>query len=252
MNKIFNKISKKNLIYIVILSICIISALGMGVIDNNKTHKNLNLYNKLTLSTFGDSVTAQGKWQPYVVSKLNFSKNNNNGINGTKVSGNLGNAMWQDARINAISKKSNVILFMGGTNDWLHDVPLGILGSSDTNTFYGALNVISNKLLSRFPNSKIVFMSTTFAMAPSRSNFKNKTGIVNNIGLMNIDYGMATQRVAMQKNISFINLTSCGIDRDNIANYMTYDGSYIHPNTKGAKKIALVIVSRLQELETTK
>ena len=77
MNKILkNKILSKNLIYILILSICIISALGMGVIDNNKTHKNLNLYNKLTLSTFGDSITSQGKWQPYVVSKLNFSKNN--------------------------------------------------------------------------------------------------------------------------------------------------------------------------------
>lgn len=223
----------------------------VGIYQNNKTQKHLKVYNNLILSTFGDSITSQGKWQPHVVSELGFSKQNNYGISGTRVSGNLKNAMWQDFRINKISKESNVILFMGGTNDWSHNVPLGVLGSNDTQTFYGALNVIATKLVSRYPNSKIIFMSTTFAMAPSRSTFKNKTGILNDLGLMNIDYGKATEKVAKEKNIPFIDLTNCDFSKDNIANYTTYDGTYIHPNTDGAKKMAQVIVARLREIEKT-
>lgn len=251
-NKLRCKISRNHLIYIVIVCISFLLLIIVGIAQNNKTQKHLKVYNNLTLSTFGDSITSQGLWQPHVVAELGFSKHNNYGISGTKVSGTTKNAMWQDFRIDQISKKSDVILFMGGTNDWSHNVPLGNINSNDTQTFYGALNVISSKLISRFPNSKIIFLSTTFAMAPKRSTFKNKTGILNDLGLMNIDYGKATQKVAKEKNISFIDLTNCDFSKDNIANYTTFDGNYIHPNTDGAKKMAQVIVARLREIKTTK
>jgi len=213
--------------------------------------KALQVYDGLILSTFGDSITGQAQWQPLLVSELGFSMYNNYGVAGARVSGNFNNAMWQDSRINKIQKESNIILFMGGTNDWSQNVPLGTLHNNDTNTFYGALNVVYDKLVSRFPNAKIIFMSTTFATSPNRNTFQNKIGLVNNLGLMNIDYGNAIGDVAKARKIPFINLTSIGWNKDNIAKYVACDvGFYVHPNATGGKKMADVIVNRLREIKS--
>ncbi|HEY8890744.1 MAG TPA: SGNH/GDSL hydrolase family protein [Clostridium sp.] len=214
--------------------------------------KVLKIYDGLALSTLGDSITRQGKWQQFVVSELGFSKFSNEGKSGTTVSGSSQNAMWQDARINEIPKGSNVILFMGGTNDWAQSLPLGNIDNTDTNTFYGALNIIYRKLVLRFPNSEIIFMSTTFGMLPNQGAFKDKTGLVNNIGLMNIDYGKAIGQFSIAKKIPFVDLTNCW-NKDNITKYVTNDsGGYLHPNKEGANKMAEVIVSRLREIKFMK
>jgi len=140
-NEKWHRNLNKHLIYIVILCICTTLIFSMGIVKAHKAQKSSKVYNNLILSTYGDSITSQGLWQPYVVSQLEFIKQNNYGKSRTLVSGDLNSAMWQDARIDKISKDSNVILFMGGTNDWTHNVPLGILGSKDTKTFYGALDM---------------------------------------------------------------------------------------------------------------
>lgn len=224
-----------------------------GITSDKKIQQyQVSIYEGLILSTFGDSITEQNKWQPIVVSELGFIKHNNCGKAGTRVSGTSDNAMWQDSRINEIPNESNVILFMGGTNDWVQNVPLGTLDSKDTNTFYGALNTIYDKLICRFPNAKIIFMSTTFAMYPNPKVFHDKTGLVNNLGLMNTDYGRAIINVASAKKLPFIDLTNSVWDKKNISAYVTDDGALIHPNTEGGKKMAEVIVARLRKIKSMK
>ena len=214
--------------------------------------KALKIYDGLVISTLGDSITRQGKWQQSVVSELGFSKYSNDGKDGSTVSGMSPNAMWQDVRINEIPKGCNVILFMGGSNDWAQSVPLGNIDNTDINTFFGALKILYSKLVFRFPNSEIVFMSTTFGMLPNHNGFKDKTGLVNNIGLMNIDYGKAIGQFSSVQKIPFIDLTNCGWNKDNIATYVTNDGGgYLHPNKEGANKMAEVIVSRLRAIKST-
>lgn len=200
----------------------------------------------MKISTFGDSITAQHQWQQYVVNELGVTEYVNLGVGGTTVSGSSPTAMWQDARINKIPTDSNVIIFMGGTNDWGGNIPLGSVNSQNTNTFYGALNIIADKLATNFPKAKIIFLSTTFVKY-TNSNFNDKNGIVNNLGLKNIDYGMSIKRIADAKHISFVDLTSLW-DETNIANYVAKENnSFIHPNVNGGQKMAETIVNTLRK-----
>lgn len=275
-NKHKHRIFKRYIVCILAIFICTV-LLGIGIVRDNKLQKKqktiavaynkaqsekqqeevirikvLKEYDGFVISTLGDSITAQAKWQPSVVSELGFSNYNNYGVGGSRVSGNSNNAMWQDSRIDEISKESNIILFMGGMNDWAQNISLGTLNSVDTNTFYGALNTVYDKLGSKFPNTKIIFMSTTFGMLPNRDAFKDKTGLKNDIGLMSIDYGKAIEKVALTKKIAFIDLTNCGWNKDNIATYVTNDGGYLHPNADGGKNMANIIITRLKEIKSTK
>lgn len=107
---------------------------------------------------FGDSITAQAEfwtsgnlegsgWSTLVKDYFGCADIVNCGVGGSTVAGtSVTNAMWTDERITAIPSDSDFILFMGGTNDWRQNIPLGTLDSDDTNTFYGALNVIAEKL----------------------------------------------------------------------------------------------------------
>lgn len=264
----YNKNFKKGTIFTLSLSIFAILFLGVCVMWDKKTAKEesakaseineneakirvqkekeeeehkkaLRIFDGLTLSTFGDSITAQGLWQPIVKAELGFKKFNNLGIGGSKVSGSDANCMCEDERINKIPSDSNVIIFMGGTNDWGQNIQLGSIGSKDTNTFYGAVNVVADKLTAKFPKAKIIFMSTTFT--------KNKTGLINDLQLKNSDYGLAVKNVANERHFTFIDLSNLW-NETNIGDYVKKeDNAYIHPNEKGGKKMSETIVNQLRK-----
>ena len=254
-----NSIKGKSNLEILILFIIII--LAIGTISDKKLAKisaqqsltyeqdkklaNFKLYHKKVLSTLGDSVTQGNTWQPYIINELGFANHNNVGVSGSRVSGDVVNSMWKDDRIEKIPADSDVIIFMGGTNDWSQNVELGSVNSKNTNTFYGALNVFIDKLTAKFPNSKIIFMSTTFAKNTNRPVFHNKVGFVNNLNLRNIDYGLAIENVADARHITFINLTDLW-NETNISDYVSNENEvFIHPNAKGGQKIAEAIVNSL-------
>jgi hypothetical protein len=116
-----------------------------------------NWFDKI-MSTIGDSITNFGTWQPYICSALGMTYNNC-GIGGSRVSdtdSNRTDAMCTDNRINAIPLNSDLVVFMGGTNDWANNVPIGdkTYNNIDITTFVGALNVMFRKMITRFPQKK--------------------------------------------------------------------------------------------------
>lgn len=213
-------------------------------------------------AALGDSITANGStyyaddgrsgsaWREFVAEELGLADTIYNcGIGGTKVSGDNANAMWQDSRIETIPEDINFLLFNGGMNDWGGNVQLGDENGIDTNTFYGALNVISKKITQKFPTIPIFFMTTTYGYRGDREDGKNS------IGLTQYDYGRAIKKVAEKHGFPCIDLHAlCGWNRYNISQFVNDESStefagFIHPNRNGGRKMATAICSVVKQYQ---
>ncbi len=99
----------------------------------------MNSWGGKTVCTYGDSITEQNRWQPKLDSILGFASMDNQGLGGTMLSGGWASNMPMDIRINAIPH-SDLILIMGGANDWGNDVALGSNGRANI------INVTNNDI----------------------------------------------------------------------------------------------------------
>ena len=130
------------------------------------------------LCTYGDSITAQQTWQDYVQRELGFSRYYNHGVGGRRLM-----AMATDECLAEITEDFDVILVMGGTNDWAQDRTIGTendINTDDqtfTGTFYGGLNALIKKLTTKYPTKRIVFMAQT----PTKNSNGEKVGDYNYI-----------------------------------------------------------------------
>lgn len=198
--------------------------------------------------TLGDSTSAQAKWQPYVIAGLGLVFTNF-GVSGTKVSGPPGdlNAMCQDARINAIPTTTDVLSFLGGLNDWVQNVAMGAPGSADPLTFNGALNTMIEKLTARFPDKRIVLMTTTYGEMPGSVASQGwPNAYTNLIGLTSRDYAEAIRGACKRWSLPCIDVnTDAGWNTINIRTFITDDGGLLHPNDAGGKRIAEVVIGGL-------
>lgn len=85
------------------------------------------------LCTIGDSITASGGYQGYLDDIINFSSAVNKGVAGTMVSGYTTTAISSKTRVDQIPKDSDIVIVMGGTNDWVNSVQLGSIGRTIIN-----------------------------------------------------------------------------------------------------------------------
>jgi hypothetical protein len=81
------------------------------------------------------------------------------------------------------------LVLLGGANDRRCNVPLGTLTSTDKNTFMGALNIIIDGWRQLYPKAHIVFMT----------NYNRAQGVVNTLGLTDLDYVNAMIQVCANK-----------------------------------------------------
>ena len=215
-------------------------------------------YKGKKLCTFGDSITAMGYWQPFVKNYFGFSTVTNCGIGGTTVHNNgandsSGNATWMcsDYRINQIPSDSDVILIMGGMNDWYTELEIGTiaLGSTQTaddKTFVGAYQIMLSKIAKKFPNSMIVCLTVTNSRVWQYGTNPDNPPV--NWGKTLRDFADATIKVANTYSVKCIDVNAeCGISFTNQSDYCE-DGT--HPNnTTGAKAIANSVINGLKRFE---
>lgn len=204
-------------------------------------------------SSYGDSVTTQNKWQPLVQGKLSVILENK-GVSGTKVADTTGTdttAMCRSERIDQINSASDIVVFMGGTNDWANNVVIGSMNSTSNTEFYGALKKVAELLTKRFPDKHIVFMTTPYSKYPNRVGWNDTYGLKNNLGLTTGDYAKAIKEVAFMYGFPCVDVFgNAGWNDYNISTFVTNDGAYLHPNDTGAKRIANLVVSKLKEIES--
>lgn len=134
------------------------------------------------------------------------------------------------SRINlAVSSDADIILIETGGNDFHYNVPLGEFGSTDVNTFYGALNVM---LGAAATSGKTVKITTPILRTDAQKPFA--LGGLQNWGYIK-QYADAISRVAATLGITVIDqFYGSGINFNNIS-VTTIDG--IHPSTPKGKEL---------------
>lgn len=219
-------------------------------IENNDTW-----YKGKKVVAFGDSITAMALWFNYVKNYFGFSEIVNRGIGGTTVhnngqqlvyNGGLKNAwMCSDERIDWLPNDADVVLVMGGMNDWSVEMEIGEITTgndvpSDA-TFIGAYQIMLSKLIKKYPNAKLFTMTVTNGRIWSYPNNKDVPPV--NWGKTIRDFADATIKVSNIYGIPCIDLNGeCGFSFVNSSTY-TSDGT--HPNDEGAKLMSNQIINGL-------
>jgi hypothetical protein len=223
-----------------------------GIMSGNGVHgKNIvsnNSWYGGVMGSFGDSLTSQNTWQPIVADEIGVTLLNY-GTSGTKVSDPAGTdatAMCRDERINAISTTCQLLTFLGGTNDWAQSIALGTIADTSPTTFYGALNTVALKLITRLPTTKIIWMTTPYGTYTSFSSPASPYE-TNNLGLRTSDYGACIMAVARLWGFPCVDLHGdSGINRINYTSLLT---DRLHWNGLGSTRVARLILNKLQKID---
>lgn len=139
------------------------------------------------------------------------------------------------------------MIVRGGINDCSHHLHLGDISSTDPETFYGALNLLTTGLQRKFPLADILFI--TPMKADGFKGYRN-WNTKSESGVSLIDYRQAILDVCQNHSILVLDLFSeSGITPDipEIKDLLLPDG--LHPSKEGylriARKIANVLMYRL-------
>ena len=206
-----------------------------------------NFWNGKTWNVLGDSITFGAKtkltYHAYLKEKLNIAKVNNYGISGSTIAVNSNTAMC--IRYANMDDNADIISVAGGVNDHGINTPLGDISSTDNKTFYGALKILCEGLLTKYP------LKTIFFITPMHYTNYFKGDTTNNLGLPLADYVNAIIEVCRMYSIPVLdNYSNIGIYPKNSTHYSTYTADGLHPNEEGHKKIANEILKfsfRLQQ-----
>lgn len=214
-------------------------------------------YNGKILCTYGDSITEQETWQNYVKEELGFSKYYNHGVGGRRLM-----AMATDECLAEITEDFDVMLVMGGTNDWAQDRTVGTEADINTDaqtftgTFYGGLNTLIKKLLVKYPTKRIVFMTQTPVKNSNGEAFFNKKGsadgLKNSNGNTTRDFARATLNACGNNHVPCVDLNSLvGWNENNISSFVKNENdTFFHPTSVGGKRIAECISGFLKSLQS--
>lgn len=207
--------------------------------------------------SYGDSITFQQAWQPAIASELGLV-HTAYGVGGRQISGTAG--MNVQATIDALPASLDLLMVLGGTNDWAQSRVLGAVNSTNIEEFFGGLNVMIQRLATRYPAKRIVMCATPYGEMPGRlipghANYDAgwTSADLNEIGLSTRDYAEAVRIAAMRWGLPVIDFGECGWNSVNIATYMVDDtggiGGGLHPNAAGGARMAEIGIGKLRSIE---
>ena len=194
-------------------------------------------YKDKYICTFGDSNTANARWQDFMCNNLKCTYQNC-GIGGSSMAGTDEHAMWTDFRINQISEKTNVVLIMAGTNDGASSREVGVmsLDNTDTNTFVGAYNTCIRKIYTKMGITFPIFLFTPIPCFDTTTYPRVK------------EMAHAVKEIGAMWSLPVIDAQNeCGI---NVANWESlYASDGVHVDYEGGKMLASLVVGILKAHE---
>ncbi len=160
-------------------------------------------FSEMRYAALGDSITfgcssahptqyENGGYPQLVADILGLKEVENCGTPGAQVS-------YMIAAGGSMRRGADIVSFMGGVNDCNNNVPLGHISDNTTDTFYGRLNLLTEKLLARFPDAFIFYM-TPFPSGRTNHNTPNAEGCTLE------DYAAAVRAVAARNGIPVLDL----------------------------------------------
>lgn len=149
-------------------------------------------------------------------------------------------------RINQIDDDADIIVVFGGTNDYGHgDAPLGKMSDLTTDTFYGAMNLLCQSLIERFPQSLIIIMTPLHRL---KENVDINERNIRNVASLQ-DYVEAERRVAEYYGIPVFDAYSTSGLQPNMPKLcQLYMPDGLHPNDLGHQRLADRMIGFLSAL----
>ena len=213
----------------------------------------MDLQNK-KIAFLGDSITqgvgASSAHTKYtsVFEKLSNSQVDNFGVSATRIARRLvphPTPSWNDTFIDRAKRMTDdydVICVFGGTNDYANPnpTPLGAIENTEEHTFYGALHLLCQTLLTMHPHATIVFAT------PIHREKDYGYGLPN---CCLKDYVNAIKEVAEIYSLPVLDLyATAGIQSKVPAVMNEYLSDGLHPNDRGHERIANRFYSFLKAL----
>ncbi|MDD3224542.1 MAG: SGNH/GDSL hydrolase family protein [Clostridium sp.] len=221
---------------------------------------NSNIFENAIINCFGDSTTwgdngigtggNEISWTTQIQNFLKFKAVRNYGIKGSRI------AITSDRddsfveRYKTMDNNADIITFLGGVNDFQHDVPLGDLKSFNSQCFYGALNTIISGLFEKYPDKIIIFMT------PMKNNFVHpvkkypNSYTFNKVNLKQIDYVIAMKEVCDYYSIPVLDLyRESGISPFNERQARLYMPDKLHYSEAGYLRLAKKIAGYLSAIQ---
>jgi hypothetical protein len=190
-------------------------------------------YETIKTGHIGDSITVNNSvtYAPNYITTLKnmyaFADMQSVAVSGSAIARKATHAQDANAmclRYTALSNDRQVIFVRGGTNDYRgpngDGVPIGIKGSTDVYTFYGALKVLIEGLIAKFPTGKILFIT------PTR---RDNDTTPNAVGHTLIEYVDAIIDMCKDYSIPCLDLYRRGYVNQLNINQMTTDGLHLNP-----------------------
>ena len=131
---------------------------------------------------------------------------------------------------------ADIVVVFGGTNDFGHgDAEIGDFSSRSEYTFYGSVHLLCEKLINKYPDAEIVFMTP---LHRENENAKTKeNGLPCEIPLSG--YVSVIKEVVGYYGLSVLDLfNTSGMQPSVESIKREYMPDGLHPSDKGARKIA--------------
>jgi hypothetical protein len=197
-------------------------------------HLNTNSLAGKKWGSIGDSVSAPSKYQNYVVTETGLTLSLK-AVSGAWISKPAPIGSMIDF-VDELPTELDYVTVMGGVNDASNSVPIGAFSSNlDTTTFHGALHVLCQKLITKYPAARIGLITNTQNGAGSDQY---------------LPYAEAIEKVGAYYSIPVLNLFTRGglTSRAGSTVWNMYFTDGIHPKDEGHKMIARKVQRFLESL----
>ena len=213
----------------------------------------------LKFAFLGDSITeGVGASSPDAVyhsvlkERCGLAEALNYGISGTRIARQKKTYMeaiaWDRdfiSRIPEIREDVDAIVVFGGTNDYDHgDAYLGSFDDRSVYTFYGALHVLLETLIKKFPDKTIIYMTPLH-----RSDERDHTSVKVYKGHKLCEYVSAIKEVCAYYSVPVLDLyATAGMNPCIPEQSELYFADGLHPNDNGYRRIAERLEAFLRSL----
>ena len=183
------------------------------VVYAGDTIPNTNWQGK-TITVVGDSISTGG-WVGSLGSRTGATINNLS-VSGTKLTTGI------TPKVQEMTGESDLIIIFGGTNDYWHKgTQIGTIDSTNSSTYYGALNTILTTLKTNYADSEYLFIfpyDQTFSGDPSSTDY--------GYGSLD-DFRSAFIEFCTKNKVNYIDLGTTEFD------CTQHTGDGVHPNAAG-------------------
>lgn len=212
------------------------------------------------IAFLGDSITDKGVYADIVTTHYtDYIRDNyafvsgiqNVGLGGSCIAGlpnKDGVTLSFTQRYKNIDKNANVIVVLGGTNDYGYGSsalpnPLGEYGDDTVESFFGALKVLIDGFEENYPNSKVVFVTPLYRKEQESNGIPNK----NKYGFTLSRYVEAIKETCEKRNVACFDAFNKITEIDAFT-YTEYEVDGLHLNTEGNILLGKYIGDFLSEI----